>query len=237
MITKLEIDETQIEIIPEAYLARDAAIHKAELVTTVEDAFEAQSASTAMHALNEIVKGMEVSRKDAKAPALQAGRSIDAIAKDFIASAQTELTRVKRLLGEYQRVEAEKKRKAEAEARRKEQAERAAFEQAERERIQKENAGRTGTLIKDLKKNAEQFDKSVAKIKQDAAQSHAAVKGVRVKTTLKFRVIDEKALMKAHPELFTPDDKKIRAALKLRSELNLSTQIPGLEVWEESKAY
>ena len=74
MITKIEIDETQIEIIPEAYLARDTAIHKSELVTTVEDAFEAQSASTAMHALNEIVKGMEASRKEAKSPALQAGR-------------------------------------------------------------------------------------------------------------------------------------------------------------------
>ena len=231
MITKIEIDETQIEVIPEAYLARDSAIHKAELVTTVEDAFEAQSASTAMHALNEIVKGMEASRKEAKAPALQAGRAIDAIAKDFLASAQTELTRVKRLLGEYQRVEAEKKRKAEAEARRKEQAERAAFEKAERERIQKENAGRTGTLNQDLDKAAEKFDKSVAKIKQDAAQSHAAVAGVKVRTTVKFRVIDEAALMQARPELFTPDDKKIRAALKL------TKQIPGLEVWEESNAY
>ena len=231
MITKIEIDETQIEVIPEAYLARDSAIHKAELVTTVEDAFEAQSASTAMHALNEIVKGMEASRKEAKAPALQAGRAIDAIAKDFLASAQTELTRVKRLLGEYQRVEAEKKRKAEAEARRKEQAERAAFEKAERERIQKENAGRTGTLNQDLDKAAEKFDKSVAKIKQDAAQSHAAVTGVKVRTTVKFRVIDEAALMQARPELFTPDDKKIRAALKL------TKQIPGLEVWKASNAY
>ena len=231
MITKIEIDETQIEVIPEAYLARDSAIHKAELVTTVEDAFEAQSASTAMHALNEIVKGMEASRKEAKAPALQAGRAIDAIAKDFLASAQTELTRVKRLLGEYQRVEAEKKRKAEAEARRKEQAERAAFEKAERERIQKENAGRTETLNQDLDKAAEKFDKSVAKIKQDAAQSHSAVAGVKVRTTVKFRVIDEAALMQARPELFTPDDKKIRAALKL------TKQIPGLEVWEESNAY
>ena len=223
MITKIEIDETQIEVIPEAYLARDSAIHKSELVTTVEDAFEAQSASTAMHALNEIVKGMESSRKDAKAPALQAGRAIDAIAKDFLASAQSELTRVKRLLGEYQRVEAEKKRKAEAEARRKEQAERAAFEQAERER--------TGTLNEDLNKAAEKFDKQVAKIKQDVAQSHAAVAGVKVRTTLKFRVIDEAALMQARPELFTPDDKKIRAALKL------TKQIPGLEIWEESNAY
>ena len=231
MITKIEIDETQIEVIPEAYLARDSAIHKAELVTTVEDAFEAQSASTAMHALNEIVKGMEASRKEAKAPALQAGRAIDAIAKDFLASAQTELTRVKRLLGEYQRVEAEKKRKAEAEARRKEQAERAAFEQAERERIQKENAGRTETLNQDLDKAADKFDMSVAKIKQDAAQSHSAVAGVKVRTTVKFRVIDEAALMQARPELFTPDDKKIRAALKL------TKQIPGLEVWEESNAY
>lgn len=231
MITKLEIDETQIEIIPEAYLARDTAIHKAELITTVEDAFEAQSASTAMHALNEIVKGMEVSRKDAKAPALQAGRAIDAIAKDFIASAQTELTRVKRLLGEYQRVEAEKKRKAEAKARRKEQAEKEALLRARLERIEKENAGRTCTLNEDLNKVDEKFDKSVAKIKQDAAQSHAAVAGVKVRTTVKFRVIDEAALMQARPELFTPDDKKIRAALKL------TKQIPGLEVWEESNAY
>jgi len=63
------------------------------------------------------------------------------------------------------------------------------------------------------------------------AQSHSAVAGVKVRTTVKFKIIDESALMQARPELFTPDDKKIRAALKL------TKQIPGLEVWEESNAY
>ncbi len=231
LITEIEIDGTQIEIVAEAYSLRDAALRKASTVHTVEDAFEANVASKAMADLNELVKGIEASRKAAKEPALTIGRQIDGIAKDFIADCNAELARIKRALGEYQRIEAEKKREAEREARRKEQAILDAAAEEERKRMAMENKGRTGTMLEDTRAIVDKADKEIATVRSEASQKHNAVAGVRVRTTTKFEVKDVSALLAARPDLFSPDDQKIRAALKL------TKSIPGLEVWEESIAY
>jgi len=54
------------------------------------------------------------------------------------------------------------------------------------------------------------------------------VSGLRRTTTTKFEITDEAALRSARPDLFSPDESKIRAALKI------TRQIPGLKVWEET---
>ena len=74
-------------------------------------------------------------------------------------------------------------------------------------------------------------DALVAKVRQEASASHSAVANVRVRKTVKHKILDEAALLKARPDLFTADDRKIRAALKL------TKTIPGLEIWEETTAY
>lgn len=53
---------------------------------------------------------------------------------------------------------------------------------------------------------------------------------VQVRSFAKFEITDEAELLKARPDLFSPDETKIRAALKI------TKSIPGLRVWEEKKA-
>lgn len=230
-ILQPDIEDCQIEIVAEAFALRDAAMRKATTVTTVENLFEANVAAKAMSDLNELIKGVEASRTAAKAPALTIGRRIDEIAKDFISDCKSEHARIKRSLGEYQTIEAEKKREAEREARKAEQAilDRAAA--AERERIAAESKGRSGTMLEDVAAIVDTADKQIATVRAEASQKHNAVAGIRVRKSIKFEIVDEAALMAARPDLFTADDSKIRAALKL------TKSISGLNVWEESTAY
>lgn len=230
-ITEPDIVDCDIAIIAEAFAIRDAAMSKALTIKSVESLFDANRAYKAMDALGELIKGVESSRVAAKAPALEIGRRIDGIAKDFVDDCKAEHARIKRVLGEYQVIEAEKKREAEREARRKEQAilDKAAAEQ--RARIAEETSGRTGTMLEDVAALAETTDKQIAAVRSEAAQKHSAVAGVKVRKTLKFEVKDEAALLAARPDLFSVDDKKVRAAIKL------TRNIPGLEIWEEATAY
>ena len=93
---------------------------------------------------------------------------------------------------------------------------------------QAQKAADSGDVTQPIEQTA--LDK-IAELRKQVANKHNAVEGVKVKTTTKFEVIDAAQLLKARPDLFTPDDKKIRAALKL------TKTIPGINVWEETKAY
>ena len=219
LISKPVTDNTEIVIANEAYNLRKNALLDAGNVAAVDDVFEANNAATAQKALKDILAKIESSRKDVKAPILQIGRKIDAIAKEFIADVVTEESRIAKLLGAYQRIERDKKVAAQREAIAAENA--IMVEQALK-------AADSGDVMQPIEQTA--LDK-IAKLRNQVADKHNAVTGVKVKTTTKFEVIDEAQLLEARPDLFTPDDKKIRAALKQ------TKIIPGINVWEETKAY
>ena len=230
-ITEPDIYDCEIEIIAEAFALRDSALRASGGIDTVENLFEANQAKNALDALADLIKGIEASRTQAKKPALELGRKIDGIAKDFIEQAASEKTRLQKILGAYQRIEADKKREAEREARRKEQAILDAAQAEQQKRMAEESKGRTGTMLADTETIAEKADKQIAEVRQEAANKHDAVKGLRVRKSVKFEIKDAAALLAARPDLFSPDESKIRAAIKL------TQSIPGLEIWEESTAY
>ena len=230
-ITEPDIIDCSIEIVAEAFQLRDGALDKARDVKLIEDAFDAEIAAEAMRDLHEVIKGIEASRTAAKAPALTVGRRIDSIAKEFIEDAKEEHARIRKSLGAWQSAEAQKKRDAEREARRKEQAILDAAADKQRQRIAEESKGRTGKMLEEVDAINTEADALVAKVRQEASASHSAVSNVRVRKTIKHKILDEAALLKARPDLFTADDRKIRAALKL------TKTIPGLEIWEETTAY
>ena len=213
------MDNAEVVIANEAYDLRNHALLDASNVVAVDDVFEANTAATAQAALKHILTEIESSRKDVKAPILKIGRKIDAIAKEFIADVVTEEARIAKLLGAYQRIERDKKLAAQREAMAAENA--IMIEQAQK-------AADSGDVTQPIEQTA--LDK-IAELRKQVANKHNAVEGVKVKTTTKFEVIDAAQLLKARPDLFTPDDKKIRAALKL------TKTIPGINVWEETKAY
>ena len=133
--------------------------------------------------------------------------------------AATEEERIAKLLGAYQRIERDKKVAAQREAMAAENA--IMIEQAQK-------AADSGDVMQPIEQTALA---KIAELRNQVAHKHDAVAGVKVKTTTKFEVLDAAVLLQARPDLFTPDDRKIRAALKH------TKTIPGINVWEETKAY
>ena len=218
LITHPKINGVTIEIIAEAEQMKIEALMSSKGIQTVDDGFEATIAAEAQSALRHLIKGIEESRKDAKAPVLEIGRQIDGVAKDYIEDVKAEESRIAQLLGAFQIVERDKKIAAERQARIQEQ-------QVMAEAAQLLYADSDNT---DLMDDAQAH---IATLRKEAASKHDAVAGVKVRITIKFEVESEAKLMAARPDLFSPNESKIRAALKL------TITIPGIKAWEEIKAY
>jgi len=218
LITHPKINGVTIEIIAEAEQMKIEALMSSKGIQTVDDGFEATIAAEAQSALRHLIKGIEESRKDAKAPVLEIGRQIDGVAKDYIEDVKAEESRIAQLLGAFQIVERDKKIAAERQARIQEQ-------QVMAEAAQLLYADSDNTELMD------DAQAQIATLRKEAASKHDAVAGVKVRKTIKFEVESEAKLMAARPDLFSPNESKIRAALKL------TITIPGIKAWEEIKAY
>lgn len=218
LITQPKINGVIIEIIAEAEQMKIEALMSSKGIETVDDGFEATIAAEAQSALRHLIKGIEESRKLAKAPVLEIGRQIDSVAKDYIEDVKAEESRIARLLGAFQIVERDKKIAAERQARIQEQ-------KVMAEAAKQLDVGSDNT---DLLDDAQA---QIAILRQEVAAKHDAVAGVKVRTTTKFEIVDEAETLKARPDLFSLNDSKIRAALKT------TKTIPGIKVWEETKSY
>tara|TARA_R110000782_G_scaffold197992_1_gene287061 strand:- start:538 stop:1203 length:666 start_codon:yes stop_codon:yes gene_type:complete len=218
LITQPKVGDLVIQIATEAEEIKVEALITAKDVTSVDDGFEAQIAAQAQSTLRELIKSMEESRKLAKSPILEVGRNIDAISRDYIDDVKAEESRIAILLGAFQKVEREKKLLAERECK---------IEEDQLVERAIEEALETG----DPFKIDETAQAKITRLRQEASAKHDAVKGVKVRTSIKFEIEDEVVLKFHHPELFSPNESKIRAALKH------TKTIPGIRVWEETKSY
>ena len=218
LITQPKINGVIIEIIAEAEQMKIQALMSSKGIETVDDVFEATIAAEAQSALRGLIKGIEESRKLAKAPVLEVGRQIDSVAKDYIEDVKAEESRIARLLGAFQIVERDKKIAAERQARIQEQ-------KVMAEAAKQLDVGSDNT---DLLDDAQA---QIAILRQEVAAKHDAVAGVKVRTTTKFEIVDEAETLKARPDLFSLNESKIRSALKI------TKTIPGIKVWEETKSY
>lgn len=131
-----------------------------------------------------VIKRMEVSRVEVKAPVLDLERRIDKMAKDFSSAIQTELDRVKRLVSdchakEASRVAEENRKREEAERKEREVAEKIRREEAARAEAKYQAEQRTireaaeierRKLEEELKK-AEALAKAAAKKKDDGLRA------------------------------------------------------------------
>lgn len=228
-LTLTGLQHAQVDIQPAAFARRDAILVAARRVEAVGDAMEAEEAADALRALSGLCKEVEAIRKEIKAPVLELGKKIDAIASDFIGSVSTEKARLETALGTYQAAEL---RKADA-ARRaaQEEADRLAREAAKAQR-EAERATNGGEQDRTQQVAAEAETKAIeARV---AAAEIAPVKpaGVAVRQPWKFEVTDINALFKARPDLciIEPNNAAIRA------QIPHNQNIPGLRIWQEAKA-
>ena len=225
-------DQTEVSIIPESKIIRDAAIAKAKDITTVSDSFESECAADALRDLQTLERRVEAVRKQLTAPVLRLQRDIMGKAKEFIESVSSESERIGRLLGEYQAEE--RKRIQEAERKARQEARRLEEDRLMRLDQERQNAitsaifeGRSA----DLEKLEETATSDIVAIRQAASLAvEKGPSGISTRGKWCFEIDDFNLLFDAHPELFSPDEVKIRAAIKI------SQTIPGLRIWREFKA-
>jgi hypothetical protein len=228
-LTLTGLQNTQLGIVPEVYTRRDVAVLEARQITSIGDAFEAESAADALRAVSTIAKEIEEARKIVKDPVLALGKKIDETAKTFVADLITEKDRLQRLLGDHQAAEQRKADKLRREAQ--EEADRLAREAATAARAA-ERATTDG--------QAEQAQQAAAVAEVKAVEARVAVadikrdgpSGTMLRQAYKFEVTDINALFKARPDLcvIEPNGAAIRA------QIPHNQNIPGLRIWQEAKA-
>lgn len=231
-LTLTGLQSAEIAIADEARAMRDKLLVEIRDITAVSDAFDADVAADVLKRATQLTRGIEADRSTVKAPVLDLGRKIDALAKEIVADLTVEIGRVSRVLGDYQIAE---KRKAEA-------AERLARDearriQAEAEQKAREAAKAANSDTEALAAASEIMDTAAAKIVETrkAIVSTVAPKaaGTAVREDVCFEVTDIVALYAARPELVNlePNGSAIRAICKANPKL----QLPGLRHWTEAQ--
>lgn len=235
IITLKNISGAEVSIEPAALEVREKLAAQAAQIKAVAIRSEAELAAAVLKDISQNLKEMEAARKAVKAPVLALGKKIDALAAEFSKPLESEKTRLSLLIGAFQ-AEEERKAREEAERIRREEVER--IKAAEEEKRKAEEAARSLSFDEAFDAQ-EKIEKSKSVIREaselivNAPKSAPKIEGARIVKYVKFEVTDAAALIKTHPELFSPDSVKIGAFVKL---INPEEAPEGLRVWIETKA-
>jgi hypothetical protein len=224
----------------DAVALRDSVVLQAKEIEVVVDAFDAVLAANAMRACDKVIKAIEVSHKEAKAPFLELTRQLDALKREMGADIEVEKARLSRLLGAWQAGEREKQKLAEAEARR------IALEEVQKAANAKAIASQDFTkseleIAEEVASIDQQTQIAVAQLAEDVKSKHQAVKGIKARKKIRWEIIDGKALAEGCPRIVQPDnclDSDCPSPLKARINalISIDNPLPGTRVWEETIA-
>ena len=216
----------QIELSVAAFNARTLALEASGRIKAIASVADLDSAAAALTKLKALTRSVEDSRKEVKAPVLEVGRRIDAVAKDYLTPLETEAKRLSVIVGSYQEAQRRKAEKEREEAAR-----------AQAEALAEMNAKQAEAIAQGDEEAADAARADAAD--KIAASQLAAInaegprpEGITSRTSWKFEVVDIAALYAARPELcvITPNNAAIRAVVKM------GAKIPGLRVWQEAAA-
>ncbi len=258
---QLNGDGYSVSLTKDAKAKKSALISEAIQISEVSDNEQAEEARYCLKELNDFSILLERCRKEVKEPVLEAGRRIDAAAKDFIKDVDVQKFRITNLISDHareqqikqqealrkqQEAEMELQRKAMEEERKRLEAERAALaaEHAILDADTKKQRAAAQKLAEEARAREAEAEKArlaaeAAEQKEDAAAmvvlEASAPKGV--KPTLDYEVTDIHLLYRNHPELveLTPKRSLILAELKNLQDDNLPVSITGLKVIEKFK--
>lgn len=101
-LTTTSLGDFAVTIAPTAIQAKADALALGKTITAVASAAEQQDCLVAAGIVKGLIKQMETTREEVKKPALEAGRMIDAAAKQYSADLITERDRLEKLASAYQ---------------------------------------------------------------------------------------------------------------------------------------
>ena len=232
LIVSPSLNDSSVTMADAARFNRDELLNQAALVTTIADRIDYDDAIGVLKSLKGFLSDIETQRASAKAPALDLGRKIDALAKELTQKTEIEAGRISRVLGSYEAEERRKADEARREAEYKEREIARAAQKAEQEARRKASTQEGGDRAADV--IVEKAQAEIVQVQQAAI--NAAVpktEGAKLRGDVKFELIDIKALYAEHPELCTiePNGTAIRAILRIHPNLKL----PGINHWIEHK--
>lgn len=219
------LSATVISLADGAEAHRNSLIAQSVVITEISDDFTAETAGGALKLLQEMARAVEAQRSEVKAPVLKLGKDIDAVAKGFVGPLETEINRLRLMLGTY--LDEQRRKAAEAERARQEAIAKAAAEEAAR---------------KAAPAPADEFEAAMAAPSAIAFPpplpppvAYVPPAGIQTRNLWKYEVTDIVALHKARPDLVVlePHGRAILAAL---SAATGTPNIPGLRVWQEATA-
>jgi len=228
IIVSGSLPSPQIELSPAAFNARTLALEASGRIKAIASVADLDAAASALTKLKALTRSVEDSRKEVKAPVLEVGRRIDAVAKDYLTSLESEATRLSVIVGSYQEAQ-----------RRKAEKERQAAANAQAEAIAEMNAKQAEAIANGDEEaadaaRAEAADKIAASQLAAINSEGPRAEGITTRTSWKFEVVDIVAFYSALPELciITPNNAAIRALIKV----GVGANVPGLRVWQEAAA-
>jgi hypothetical protein len=134
-------DKYALTIHADAVALKNKAIAGLDAITVIETPEQLQAAALALSTAAGVVKTMEMTRAEVKAPILDAGKRIDAMAKEFSQPVEAKIQTVRKMVSDHHTKEAARvKAERDAEIARQEAAEKARL--AEEARIEKERQAR-----------------------------------------------------------------------------------------------
>jgi hypothetical protein len=210
-------ESVSIQIVPAAFTMRQDVLDDSATIIAVTTPGNQKAAVDAARAIASLIKAVETSRKEAKAPVLDLGQRIDATAKEFIKDVLAEEARLKRLLTEYEieqrRLAMEAERKRQEEERRRQAEENArlaeiarqvqAAERAERQALNERDreAAETRRMVAEEAAAAERAAAAQRQANLPVVVEAPRVAGTIVREEWTFEVTDLRAFAQAHPDL------------------------------------
>jgi hypothetical protein len=241
-------ESVSIQIVPAAFTMRQDVLDDSATIIAVTTPGNQRAAVDAARAIASLIKAVETSRKEAKAPVLDLGQRIDATAKEFIKDVLAEEARLKRLLTDYEieqrriaaeaqlkRFEEERRRQAEEAARMAEIARQVqAAERAERQALNERDreAAETRRMVAEEAAAAERAAAAQRQANLPVVVEAPRVAGTVVRDEWTFEVTDLTAFAAAHPELVEITVKRAAVLQKIRGGCR---QLAHARIYEETK--
>ena len=241
-------ESVSIQIVPAAFTMRQDVLDDSATIIAVTTPGNQKAAIDAARAIASLIKAVETSRKEAKAPVLDLGQRIDATAKEFIKDVLAEEARLKRLLTDYEieqrrlAMEAERKRQEEERRRQAEEAARMAeiarqvqaAERAERQALNERDreAAETRRMVAEEAAAAERAAAAQRQANLPVIVEAPRAAGTVVRDEWTFEVTDLKAFAQAHPDLVEITVKRAAVLQKIRGGVR---QLAHTRIFEETK--
>lgn len=220
------------EISPDAQALKKQALALSIPITKVETEQEQALAVNALQALKAITRGMEATRKSVKAPVLELGKKIDAVASTFVTEVDREEMRISGFVNHYQRTQLRLKREAEEAA--EQERLKAQHLAIEAERLRKEAESKPELLPEAAKAEEKAFDAQMAGEFTGGTVAIVKPKGLVVKSRLNFQIEKPIEFCQAYPQFFSWNADTETLKLKRREILEELNRADGKGIFHET---